>query len=111
MSKPRETVQLPKAVQEIIDRIVEGYDPERVIIFGSYARGDASEGSDLDVLVVKETEEREIQRRIELSRLIGLRNLGVDVIAKTPGEVQYMLDRRSLFMHTIMDEGVVAYER
>ena len=110
MAKPAGSVELPEAVQEIIDRIVEGYDPERIIIFGSYARGDASPGSDLDVLVIKETPERETSRRIALSRLIGPRRLGVDLIAKTPDEVRYMLDRRSLFMHTIMDEGVVVHE-
>ncbi len=44
MPRPREAGELPPAIQEIIDRIVAGYDPEKIIVFGSYARGDAEEG-------------------------------------------------------------------
>ncbi|MFP4250904.1 MAG: nucleotidyltransferase domain-containing protein, partial [Armatimonadota bacterium] len=48
-----EPADLPEKVQEIIQKIVEGYDPEKIIVFGSYARGDWTEDSDLDLLVVK----------------------------------------------------------
>ncbi|NLO05014.1 MAG: nucleotidyltransferase domain-containing protein [candidate division WS1 bacterium] len=102
---------LPEAVREVIRKIVEGYDPEKIIIFGSYARGDARPDSDLDVLVVKDTEERWIDRVVEVSLLCTPRVIPMDILVKTPDEVQHMLDRRSLFMHTIMNDGVIAHER
>lgn len=111
MPRPREAVELPPAVQEIIDRIVEGYDPERIIVFGSYARGDATPESDLDVLVIKDTPESWIDRVVAVSLLSRPRLIPMDILVKTPDEVQYMLDRRSLFMRTIMNEGVTVHER
>ncbi len=111
MPRPANAVELPEAVQEIINKIVEGYDPEKIIIFGSYARGDAAEGSDLDVMVVKETSARWIDRHVEVSGLCRPRLLPMDIVVKTPAEIEDALAHRELFMREIMREGVVAYER
>jgi predicted nucleotidyltransferase len=91
MPRPREAVELPPAVQEIIDRIVEGYDPERIIVFGSYARGDATPESDLDVLVIKDTPESWIDRVVAVSllsrpRLIPAEERGSIADNNTTGE-------------------------
>jgi len=102
---------LPEKVQEVIRKIVEGYDPEKIIIFGSYARGDWTEDSDLDVLVVKETDERWLKRTVAVSSLCRPRLLPMDILVKTHEEIQEMLEGRSLFMRTVLDEGMVAYDR
>lgn len=70
MPRPREAGELPPAIQEIIDRIVAGYDPEKIIVFGSYARGAQRKGSDLDVLVVKDTTARWTDRVRAVSGLV-----------------------------------------
>ncbi len=106
-----QAADLPEKVQEVIRKIVEGYDPEKIIIFGSYARGDWTEDSDLDVLVVKETDARWIDRTVAVSILCRPRTVPVDIFVKTQGEIEDMLDGRSLFMRTVLDEGMVAYER
>ena len=103
--------QLPAQVQDIVKKISEGYDPDRIIVFGSYARGTQRKGSDLDVLVVKETTARWTDRVRAVSGLVTPRRVPMDIIVKTPAEVEEALRHRELFMRQVMEEGVVAYER
>ncbi len=102
---------LPEKVQEVIQKIVEGYDPEKIIIFGSYARGDWTEDSDLDVLVVKETDERPFDRIGAVSGTCWPRKLPMDIVVKTPNELEYELHEKQLFAREIMREGVVVHDR
>ncbi len=103
--------ELPERVQETVRKIVEGYDPEKIIIFGSYAVGTQREGSDLDILVVKDTSARWADRVRTVSGLLMPRRLPMDIIVKTPAEVEEALQERELFMRQVTKEGVVAYER
>ncbi|HCA47111.1 MAG TPA: nucleotidyltransferase domain-containing protein [Armatimonadetes bacterium] len=103
--------QLPHEVWDIIDRIRVGYDPQRIIVFGSYARGTERSGSDLDLLVVKDTTARWADRVREVSRLVTPRRLPMDIIVKTPDEIEEALRERELFVRQIIEEGIVAYER
>lgn len=106
-----ELADLPEKVQEVIQRIVEGYDPEKIIIFGSYARGDWTEDSDLDVLVVKETEERPFDRIGSVSGACWPRKLAMDIVVKTPQEIESELREKQLFTREIMSEGVLVHDR
>jgi predicted nucleotidyltransferase len=103
--------ELPEQVQDAVETIRDGYDPEQIIVFGSHARGTARQGSDLDVLVIKETDARWTDRVRAVSRLLTPRRLAMDIIVKTPAEVEEALWERELFMRRVMEEGVVAYER
>ena len=102
---------LPENVQEVIQRIVEGYDPEKIIIFGSYARGDWTDDSDLDVLVVKETRERPFERIGAVSGSCWPRKLSMDIVVKTPEEIENELQEQQLFTREIMREGVLVHDR
>ena len=106
-----ELTGLPEKVQEVIRKIVEGYDPEKIIIFGSYARGDWTEDSDLDVLVVKETEERPFDRIGAVSGACWPRELPMDILVKTPAELEEELVEEQLFAREIMREGVLVHDR
>lgn len=101
---------LPEKVQEIIHRIVEGYHPEKIIIFGSYARGDWTEDSDLDVLVVKETDERPFDRIGSVSAACWPRSIPMDIVVKTPREIEGELEEKQLFTREIMREGVLVHD-
>jgi predicted nucleotidyltransferase len=100
----------PRLVDRAVDAIVRAYDPLRVIVFGSFARGDTHEDSDLDLIVVKETEER-FFRRIGRVR-DACPDLGIDVqpLVYTPAELGEMLASGNSFLETALAEGVVAYE-
>ena len=101
----------PRLVDRVVDAIVKAYDPLRIVVFGSFARGDTHEGSDLDLIVVKETDEP-FFRRIGRVRDAGC-GLGLDVqpLVYTPTELDDMLASGNSFLETALAEGVVAYER
>jgi predicted nucleotidyltransferase len=95
------------------NRVIEclkHYNPEKIIVFGSYARGEGDEYSDLDFVVIKKTEERFIERLIEVAKLID-NNLGkVDVFVYTPEEFQRMVEQDNPFIGNVIREGKIVYE-
>jgi len=61
--------QLPTIIHQITARIVDAISPEKIILFGSYASGETSPDSDIDLLIIKKTQERPAERQRIISRL------------------------------------------
>lgn len=97
--------------QEITNKIVEHFHPEKVILFGSRSAGTARSDSDVDLLVIMDTDDPSIQRTIEVKKVCRPRFVSMDVLVKTPEEVETTLDRGSFFLNQILDHGKVLYER
>ena len=97
---------------ERVKRVVEclkRYNPERIIIFGSYARGEADEQSDVDVVVIKQTDKRFLERLIEVARCLD-NDLGkVDVFVYTREEFEEMQRGENPFIAKVLSEGRVIY--
>ena len=101
----------PRLVDQVVDAIVKAYDPLRIVVFGSFARGDTHELSELDLIVVKDTDERFFDR---IGRVRdACRDLGIDVqpLVYTSAEIDEMLANGNSFLETALEEGVMAYER
>ncbi|NWG32626.1 MAG: nucleotidyltransferase domain-containing protein [Rhodocyclaceae bacterium] len=96
-----------KKVVECIKR----YNPEKIILFGSYARGEMDEYSDLDFVVIKKTQKRFIRRLIDVAQLIDSELGKVDVFVYTPQEFKRMIEGKSAFIEQILKEGKVLYEK
>jgi len=99
-----------RTLQEVVKRIVAAAQPRRVILFGSYGRGDADADSDLDLMVI-EPESREAGWDIaHLRRAIGSVGVGVDVLVYSESE----FERRSRVPGTVLywarEEGKVLYD-
>src|SRR5262245_54184439 len=88
---------------------LQGYHPQRIILFGSVARGEADADSDLDVLVIKDTPDPFVHR---LEAMAGLCPLGIhaDILVYTPYELQQMIDDGNPFILTALQEGKIVYE-
>jgi len=99
----------PARIKKII-RSLKGYDPERVILFGSAARGDADEHSDIDLVVIKETSERFLDR---LGRVYDFvkPDFSLDALVYTPREFAEMQARENPFIERVLKEGITIYER
>lgn len=98
---------LPAAVR----RIVAELEPDRIILFGSYARGAPTPDSDVDLLVVMETKATSAERSWSVSRLLIPRPFPVDILVKTPIELEQALINGDCFLREILTTGRVLYER
>jgi len=97
-------------VNQVIE-CLKRYNPEKVIIFGSYVRGEMDECSDLDFVVIKKTKRRFIERLIEVAKLIP-NDLGkVDVFVYTPEEFKKMREGKNPFIGQVLKEGKLLYEK
>ncbi len=94
---------------EALVRVLESYRPERVYLFGSAARGEADELSDLDVVVIKRTATPFFDRLLEVAKLLPLEIGAVDVLVYTPEEFARMLAEGNAFAEMIAEEGRLIY--
>lgn len=102
-------VDLEREISAITKQIIEKYRPERIILFGSAARGEWSSDSDADFLIVKKDAPTYGSDRIrELSRMIS-RNIPVDFLVYKPEEFNKRLNMGDPFLKAIVEEGKVLY--
>lgn len=100
-----------KALADVTDRIVSAFDPESVILFGSYAYGGPTPDSDVDFLIVLETNERPSERRRAISQLFPQRPFPMDIVVRTPAEIARGLEDADPFIDEILTKGRILYER
>ena len=97
-------------LKAVLERLKE-YQPEKIILFGSYARDEADEYSDLDFVVVKKTAKRFLERLKEVAKLIDNDLGNVDVFVYTPEEFERMIEWENPFIERVLKEGRVLYEK
>ena len=97
-------------LRRIVQIIKNEYDPERIILFGSMAGKRIHEWSDIDLLVIKKTSKRLIDRTLEVGRLIHPR-VGIDLFIYTPEEYELLLRERSSFLLSVLETGETVYEK
>jgi predicted nucleotidyltransferase len=85
------------------------YQPQRIILFGSTARGEADADSDLDVLVIKDTPDPFVKRLELMAELCPL-GVHADILVYTPLELKLMIEDGNPFILRALEEGKVIYE-
>jgi uncharacterized protein len=101
----------PQTIQEVVARIVATAQPSKVILFGSYARGEATEDSDIDLMVVEPKVENRASEMIRLRRAVGRVGVGVDVLVYSDAEFDERKDWLSNVVYWAAREGKVLYEK
>jgi predicted nucleotidyltransferase len=96
-------------IQAFSQQIAEKFQPERIILFGSYASGKPTEDSDVDLLVILPFEELPVQKAIAIRQQIKA-PFPLDLMARTPQQIQQRLDMGDFFIQDIMRNGRVLYE-
>jgi predicted nucleotidyltransferase len=100
-------------IDDITKIITEDYEPDRIILFGSYAKGNANSNSDLDLLIVSEKEKDKPRWKRGLSLLYKLRkyHFSKDILIYSQEEIEKWKHVDSAFITEINKNGVVLYER
>ncbi len=100
----------PSTIRDRIKPIMKKHNVERVVLFGSYARGTNDNRSDIDLMIVMRTAKRFLDRIAEFEELYdALPDTAIDVLVYNPAELQNISHRA--FIKTIISEGVVLYEQ
>ena len=96
-------------LDEIVGKIANTLNLEKIIIFGSYAYGRPTEKSDIDILVIMETTKREIERMVAVNKLLRdyHKKIDLDILVKTPAEIKHRLDISDPFISEIISKGRV----
>ena len=101
---------LERELQRFVEILRRDYRPLKVLLFGSLATDDTGPWSDIDLVVIKETDQRFLDRAKEVIRLLRPR-VGVDILVYTPQEFEQLSQNRQFVRTEILHKGRVLYER
>jgi predicted nucleotidyltransferase len=98
-------------IQSMLQRLIAEYAPRKVVLFGSHAYGAPGPDSDIDLLIIKETPERFIDRWVTVQRILTgtHRALPVETLVLTPQEIENRLAIGDQFIAEILEKGQVLY--
>lgn len=112
VSNAKERHRIPmRSIRALAKRIADRFQPEKIILFGSYAYGEPTLDSDVDLLVVIDTPLRSRQQRLEISRALSPRPFPLDIIVYTPKQLKERIALGDPFLREITTQGKVLYER
>jgi uncharacterized protein len=114
MKRPvRAKKSIQKILTDVVEKLMADYQPEKIILYGSYAYGQPNEDSDIDLFIIKETDKRRIDRFVEVSEIIydPQRHISIQPMVYTPGELEERLALGDDFVKDILTRGEIIYAR
>jgi|SRR5580698_3486468 predicted nucleotidyltransferase len=98
-------------IQQLVKEIAEGYQPEKIYLFGSYANGTPNYDSDIDLFIVKKTDKRKHDRSVDVR--MGIKNYinAMDIIVYTPEELETAMTQFMNIGKIAISTGKLMYER
>lgn len=96
-------------IRQVVQQIVERFHPQRVILFGSYASGVPTQDSDVDLLVVMNTDQEPIHAAAHIAAAVD-HPFALDILVFKPSVLQASFERKGVFATEVMTKGVVLYE-
>lgn len=111
MKQNADTAEISAKIQEMVARIVERFQPQKIILFGSHAHGTAGTDSDVDLLVVFPAVASRRKMAVEIYRLLAGSGIPKDIIVTTSAEVARFHDVVGTIIREALAEGKILYER
>jgi len=99
-----------RAIRAVVKQIAEKFQPEKIILFGSYAYGKPKPESDVDLLVVMETPLRNREQAAQIARAIDY-HFGLDLLVRSPHQLAERLVLGDFFLQEVTEKGKVLYAR
>jgi uncharacterized protein len=96
-------------VQRLVDKIARLFQPEKIVLFGSYARGEAGPDSDVDLLVVMSHEGHPARTAAEITAQVHPGSFSVDLIVRSPETLQKRAQMNDWFIREVLTQGRVMY--
>jgi len=109
MNKREESTQ--EKIDKMVRRIVKEFKPEKIILFGSYARGTPTRDSDVDLLIIMPVSGSKREKRIEIGVALHDIRIPKDIIVATPDEVERRKNLVGTIIRPALEEGKVLYAR
>ena len=106
-----EMEEVQKTLSKMLNKIISEYKPEKIILFGSYAYGTPDKDSDIDLLIIKDTKDRPIDRRVCVREIVSdpKRRIPFESIVLTGKELQERIEIGDQFIDEILTKGEVLY--
>ena len=98
-----------RKIRELTSQIARAFNPDKIILFGSHAYGQASSDSDVDILVVLPFEGKPVRKAIEIRNKVNA-ELPLDLIVRTPEQLADRLAQNDWFIREIVERGRTLYE-
>jgi len=98
-----------EAIDQVVEQIVEKFKPQKIILFGSYARGNPRPESDVDLLVVMNEKRRHKDITLEIHRHLNVM-FGLDLVVYTPKRLRERVKMGDWFVKDVLKEGKVLYQ-
>ncbi|SRR6266571_2568020 len=98
-----------KKIRDLTSQIAREFNPDRIILFGSYAYGQPSNDSDVDILVVLPFEGKAARKAIEIRNKVNA-GMPLDLLVRTPEQLTERLAQNDWFMREIVERGRTLYE-
>lgn len=105
--------EVKNILSEIVEKLKSEYKPLKIILFGSYAYGNPTEDSDIDLLILKDTNKRRVDRFVQVKRIIYNPNCKIPVspLVYSPEELEERLRIGDDFIKEIIQKGTILYEK
>lgn len=100
-----------KLFKEVVDRIVSAVQPDKIILFGSFAYGIPTTKSDLDILVIMDSDLPRYKRAIPIYKALAGLLIPKDIVVYAPDEIREWEDVPQAFITTVVNKGKVIYEK
>jgi len=97
-------------IRAYVQRLAQEFNPDRVILFGSYAHGKPTDDSDVDLLVIMNHGKKNVEQAISIDRRINY-SFPLDLLVRTPAEIKRRIALRDVFLLSILKQGRTIYER
>ncbi len=97
-------------IPEIREKIVREIGPEKIILFGSYAWGNPTEDSDIDLFIIQKSSQSRLDRQAELRRKLWGSGVPMDLLVYTPAEIEKRLEIDDPFISHILNKGKIIYQ-
>lgn len=102
-------MKLNSLIRQVV-KTIKDYDPEKVILFGSYAEGNADECSDIDLVIIKKTTSPFMERLKEVIKYIKV-PIKADILVYTPQEWDLMRKQKNILIAIVRSKGKILYEK